>query len=127
MTTQVLHQPRKQVIIHEMSLFDSAQEMIKNRAAANPPGTILYFSWVDGVLLSFSSLPITDAVAKEIIEGRLHWDHVSVAPMPEYRPTIALDEPQIVANILDVSANETFRAIGKFLKTKSRPLPKKRT
>lgn len=118
--TSVLHQPRKQVIIHEMSLFNNYEEMLETRAAANPPGTSLSFSWVDGVLLSFYSLPITDVVAKEIIEGRLHWDHVSVAPMPEYKPTITLADRQIVANVVDVSANETFRAIGKFLKTKVR-------
>ena len=56
-------------------------------------------------------------MAKERARGVLYWDHVSFAPMPEYQPTI-MTQNGSRAYITKVEKNETFIAIGKFLKKK---------
>jgi len=128
MTIQVRHEPRKQVIIHEISQYATAEELAKLLTVGLPFGALPpLLRWVNGVVLSFTSLPaVGDMVAQEIIEGRLHWDHVAFAPMPTYQPQIALPERGITLDIVNVSANETFSAIGSFLRSKLSDKPKRK-
>ena len=90
MTTQVKHQPRKQVIIHEIGIYDSAQQLVDLSTIGLPPGTISTpLRWTNGVLMSFNPLPATtDFIARERAKGILHWDHVSFAPMKKFTPQI---------------------------------------
>jgi hypothetical protein len=60
--------------------------------------------------------PMTDAVIKELMEGRLHWDHVSFAPMEEFQPTYHIPDVRLTASIIDVSVNPIFQDIGKFIR-----------
>jgi hypothetical protein len=115
----VIHSPRKQVIIHELSTYSSPRELVKTVFGNAPPGSIGTLNWVDGVVLSFVPLPFTDFISKEVVEGRLHWDHAAIAPMPKYSASFELKG--VTINVIDVTANETFRDIAKFFKQR---LPK---
>jgi len=115
MKTEVRYEPRKEVIIHEYTPYDSAEDLINASATSIPPGSFLTVRWVNGVLLSFSALPINEVTTKELIEGRLHWDHVSFAPMPEYRDQI-IAGAGVTFRIRDVSNNQVFAAIADFIK-----------
>jgi len=115
MKTEVRYEPRKEVIIHEYTPYDSAEDLINASATSIPPGSFLTVRWVNGVLLSFSALPINEVTTKELIEGRLHWDHVSFAPMPEYRDQI-IAGAGVTFRIRDVSNNPVFAAIADFIK-----------
>jgi hypothetical protein len=116
MVIQVKHQPRKQVIIHEMAIYDSAQQFVDLLTVGLPPGTISQpLRWINGVLLSFNPLPATtEFIAKERAKGILHWDHVSFAPLEKFIPQI-ISQNNIAIDITDVSKNETFQAISKLL------------
>jgi len=113
----VKHEPRKEVIIHEMSIYSSPEELANKMTIGIPQGALPpLLKWVDRVVMTFTTLNQTDFITKEIAEGKLHWDHVSIASMEEYRQTIVLPERAITVDVTDVSANETFQAIGKFLR-----------
>ena len=72
--------------------------------------------WVDGIALTFITVPDnTEFTTKERSKGILRWDHVSFAPMKKYQKNFNLSNG-IIIDVIDVSMNETFSAIGKFLK-----------
>ena len=115
--TEVVYEPRKRVIIHEYSYYDSVEDLIIGAFGNAPPGSnIGPLKWVDGIVLTHSALPMTDSVTKEILEGKLHWNHVSFAPMEEYVSNLHLSDSRITVNIINVSANLIFTNIATFLK-----------
>lgn len=116
MAIKVTHEPRKEVIIHEMAIHDTPEQLIKTIATGAPPGAILVLKWTSGVLISFTAFPLggDSTVSKELIEGRLHWDYVACAPLPKFTERLSINNLDV--RIADVSSNETFQAIGSFLK-----------
>jgi hypothetical protein len=115
---EVRYEPRKEVIIHEYAKYDSSEDLIDASVKGLPPGTVITaLSWVDEVLLSFNALPINQIITEELLKGRLHWDHVSFAPMPKYKDQIVTAKG-ITVSVRDVSNNPVFQAIAKFIKTK---------
>lgn len=127
MPIEVKHEPRKEVIIHEISLYKTPEELVRNAFGGAPAGSILpTLKWVNRVLLTFTPLPMSEIITKEIIDGRLHGDHVSLAPMDKFEPTITVADKNMVINVIDVSANETFSAIGRYLFNEILPKPEQK-
>ena len=116
--TEVSYEPRQKVIIHEYSRYDSVEALVRSGFAGIPPGSSVIVRWVDGVVLSQSPYPMTDSVVKELLEGRLHWDHVSFAPMEEYEASLSFANFPITVTIIDVSNNPVYCEIAKFIKEK---------
>lgn len=116
--TEVSYEPRKKVIIHEYSRYDTIESLIRNGFAGAPPGAEVVVRWVDGIVFSHLTYPMTDSITKELIEGRLHWDHVSFAPMEEYQESVSFVNLPITVKIVDVSPNPVFCDIAKFIKEK---------
>lgn len=115
--TEVSYEPRKKVIIHEYSQYNSVEDLIRSAFGGAPSGsTVGAIKWVDGIALIQQAYPMTDIVIKELLEGRLHWDHVSFAPMEEYRRNIHVEDVRITATVINVSANPIFRDIAKFIR-----------
>lgn len=115
---EIKYEPRKKVIIHEYAKYDSSEDLVEASVKGLPLGTVIaVLSWVDGVLLSFTASPINQIITKELLHGRLHWDHVSFAAMPEYRDQI-MTANGITVSVMDVSNNPVFRAIAKFIKAR---------
>lgn len=129
MVIQVKHEPRKFVIIHELASYDTVEEMAKAWTAGLPLGSPpLQFRWVNGIAFVALIPPIIgDIIADEMIEGRLHVDHVSFAPMPEFKEEITVEESNITIRIINVAKNETFVAMANFLREKLSPKPKKKS
>jgi len=119
MTIQVKHEPRKHVIIHEMGQYDSVQQLVDLMTAGIPQGALPpTLRWVDGIVLWFNAIPpTTDFMAKEREKGILHWDHVSFTRTKKFQEQV-VSKNNIVVDIVDVSKNETFKAVSKFLKKK---------
>jgi hypothetical protein len=113
---KVKYMPRKEVIIHEYTKYDSAEDFINTLTKGAPAGSVLsVLKWVDGVLFSFRPLPPNEVTIKALILGTLYWDHVSFAPMPEYRDQI-ITQNGVTVVINNVSGNSVFVAIGEFIK-----------
>ena len=98
-----------------MSKFDTVQELIdfvtKDIQRQAPP-----MQWINGVLFVFNAMLITDEINKELIAGKLYWDYVAFAPLKEYCENMNNTSNQTTVPIQNVSHNETFQAIGQFLK-----------
>lgn len=118
MTISVKHEPRKDVTIHELSFFKTPEDLVHSYTAGMTEEDSLILRWVHGVVFIFYAYPVTDTIAKGLVEGHLHWDHVAFAPMSNHNQIIKGVKKSIRVEVLDVSGNETFRAIGKFLQNK---------
>ena len=64
----------------------------------------------------FNAMLTTDEINKELIADKLHWDYVAFAPLKEYCENMNDTLNQTTVPIQNVSHNETFQAIGQFLK-----------
>lgn len=114
--TEVRYEPRKLVIIHEYTKYDSAEDFVNESVRGAPTGSVITaLKWVNGVLLTHSAMAHSETTAKELIEGRLHWDHVSFASMPRYQHQIVTPNGVTVI-IRDVGGNPVFGAIAEFIK-----------
>ena len=116
--TIVRYVPRRQVVIHEYSSYDDVQSLVRNAFGGAPPGSnVGTLKWVDGVVMLFTAMPLTsESVVKELLEGTLHWDHVSFAAMGEYQPNIHIPEERITCSVVNVSTSPIFRDIAKFIR-----------
>ena len=116
MKPTVRYEPRKEIIIHEYTKYDSPNELITSAVSGVPPGSVLTaLKWVDGVLLSFTPFPRDAITVKEIMEGKVHWDHVNFTLMSEYKEQI-ITETGVTVVITDVSKNPSFEAVAEFIK-----------
>jgi len=116
MKPTVKYIPRKEVIIHEYTKYNSSDDFINALTKGAPAGSIVnVLKWVDGVLLSFRPLPMNEVIIKALIAGTLYWDHVSFAPMPEYQDQI-ITQNGVTVVINNVSGNPVFVAIAEFIK-----------
>jgi hypothetical protein len=112
---EVEYQPRKKIIIHEIMKVN-IDELIASQALGAHIGDVVPpLFWVDGILLKFIGIAQTEAVVREMLEGNVHWDNVVFALMPRYERQKELGN-NIIVPIIDVSANNAFKKVAKFLK-----------
>ena len=98
-------------------MYANIDEMLTTITTGLPAGRISdTLKWVDGVALTFTAVQNnTEFTSIERSKGILRWEHVSFAPMEKYQKNFNLPNGVIVY-VEDVSANEAFSEIGKFLK-----------
>jgi hypothetical protein len=91
--------------------YDSVEAFIEVIASANPAGVPFQvrFFWANGVLFRFFNHPRSEALAKEIINGHMIFDHIEYAPMPKYEKEIKMPQrPMGNVVVLDVSKHNIF-------------------
>ena len=113
----VRYEPRKEIIIHEYTKYDSPEEFIDSLVRGIPAGSTVTTRWVAGVLLSFNAFPNDPVITRENLEGRVHWNHASFSLMPEYKEQI-ITKSGVTVVIGDVSKNSSFQAVAEFIKEK---------
>jgi hypothetical protein len=118
--TEVTFQQRREVVVLEYASYETPETLVSSMFGGAPQGAVVGpLRWVDGVVLSFNPLPMnSEAVMKELIGGRLYWDHVSFAPMKTYQSNVFIRESGVTANVVDVSRNPVFRDIAEAIKQK---------
>ena len=108
--------PWSKVVVHEV-LQSEFESMAKRRAIGQPPESYAPpLSWVNGIVFTNTSFPISTPVAKEMLEGRLHWVAVEFALCPEYKPAIRVEELKVTVPIVNVSHNKIFVKLANRLK-----------
>jgi hypothetical protein len=109
-------EPRKEIVIHEYTAYKDANELINTEIGEHQSGaTFTGLKWVDGILLKFTPLPMNEITTKEVIEGRVHWDHMSFAPSANFQERISTGRGPTVT-VTDVSKNPSYVDVAKFIK-----------
>lgn len=113
---RVSFKPWEEVIIHE-SIQYSLENLVSIRSVGVPTGQLGgRLLWAEGVAFNHTGMAPTREVVKEKLEGRIHWNSVEWALMPEFKPFIEIPQTKVRIPILNVSSNEILSEVAKFLK-----------
>lgn len=114
---KITYAPADELIVHEI-LAINKDDLLRERIT--PQGT-MPLCWCNGVLFSFSSVPMTDDITKEYIGGKIHWLEVHYAFMDTYSPILTLNEEEYKGamniRVLDTSISKLHQDFTKWLKT----------
>ena len=115
MKPNVRYEPRKEIIIHEYTKYNTSEEFIENLVLGAPAGSIANLRWADGLLFAFKTFPSDPLTTKDLFEGKVHWNHVSFALMPKYKEQV-ITKSGVTVVIGNVSKNPSFQAVAEFIK-----------
>ncbi len=108
--------PAQELVVHEIVQVGK-DDLLRERVT--PSGTMPLY-WCDGILFSFSSLPMTDEVTSDYMKGKIHWLEVHFAPVNQYTPILTLNEEEYKGTmnirVLDTSISNIHREFTKWLK-----------
>ena len=116
---RVTFTPSEELIIHE-SIHHSLPDLIKICSVGVQPGGLAGpLSWAEGVVFRFSRMAPTDELFRELIAGKVHWNVVEWALMPQYKQVIPLEEINAKIPVINVSTTAILCEAAKALKEKA--------
>lgn len=108
--------PIQELIIHE-TLEVPMDDLLRERIT--PAGNMPVY-WCDGIVFSFSSVPMTEETVKDYLKGVLHWAEVHYTPMQNYSTTVELNDPHyqsvLKIRVIDTSKSGLHKEFIKWLK-----------
>jgi len=116
---RVTFRPSEELIIHESTLH-SLPDLTKLCSVGVQPGGLAEpLSWAEGVVFRFSRMAPTDEIFKELLQGKVHWNVVEWALMPQYKQVIPLEEINAKIPVINVSTTTILCEVAKALKEKA--------
>jgi hypothetical protein len=89
--TDVIFSPTRELIVHEC-LDVNMDDLLRERVM--PAGTIPLY-WCNGILFSFSSMPMTKDITKDYLNGIIHWAEVHYVKLDTYEPVLELNDEHL--------------------------------
>lgn len=115
---KITFRPWEEVVVHEEIRY-SYDDLIKlNSLGVQPGGLAPPLSWAEGVIFQAQAMPPTDEIVREQLQGKVHWNVVKWALMPEFKNVIPIPDISAKIPIIDVSANSILCDVAKALKAK---------
>jgi hypothetical protein len=87
---KIKYQPANELIVHEVVQLEMDDLM---RGRITPQGSMPLY-WCNGIIFSFSSLPMSEEITKEYLQGRIHWMEAHYAEMKDYTAIVELKDEQ---------------------------------
>ncbi len=116
--TKITFAPIEELVVHDTFEMDR-DDLYRERIT---PGGNLPLFWCDGILYSFSPLPLSDEMVKEYLKGRIHWGEVHYAKMQDYQPIVSLEAEEYKSTmnirVLSTGRSQLHKDFIKWLKTK---------
>ena len=109
-------QPWKKIIVHEVAKFPLQHFISSHSLGVQEGGIGSPLIWVDGFIFEKGTLPDTDDIIKDKLEGKLHWNFLQYGVMENYQPEIKVTPGNIRIPVINVSDNETFREMAAWVK-----------
>lgn len=110
--------PIQELVVHEIVELEY-NDLLRERIT--PAGNMPVY-WCEGVLFSFSSLPMTEEVVKDYMNGKIHWMEVHYTKMNNYVPLLELVDNDLKSTFkvrnIDTSNSQIHKSFIKWLKTK---------
>lgn len=76
--------------------------------------------WAAGLTMVTYTLPSTDAVVNDQLNGKAHWAHVAYAPMPKYESFITIKENNVRIPVINASTNPIFNAAAAWIRQQTK-------
>jgi len=123
----ITYRPMKEIVISEVTEYASPEALAQNFAFLIRGGQPAALAWTEDLIFFVTPIPpVTEAMAREYLDGRTHYGSVMYAAMSPYRPVIRVNALEIP--VIDVSANEYTRILAAWLKgRKDDPSPTRPT
>jgi hypothetical protein len=113
---KVTFTPSEELIIHE-SIYHSLSDLMKLCSVGVQPGGLAGpLSWAEGVVFRFSRMTPTDEIFRELLQGKVHWNVVEWALMPQYKQVIPIEEINAKIPVINVSSTTILCDVAKALK-----------
>jgi hypothetical protein len=113
---KITFSPAKQLVVHEVVEM-SRNDLLLERVT--PAGNLPLY-WCGGILFSFSSVPMTDDIVREYLDGTIHWLEVHFSRMEKHVPVITFESEEFKSTmsvkIIDTSTSPLHREFIKWLK-----------
>lgn len=113
---KITFSPATELVVHEV-VEVTKDDLLLERIT--PAGNMPLY-WCNGILFSFSSVPMTDEVMKEYLKGKIHWLEVHFTRMEKHVPVISFESPEYKSTmnvkIIDTSASELHKEFIAWLK-----------
>lgn len=111
----ITYRPMKEIVISEVTEYASPEALAQNFAFLIRGGQPAALAWAGDLIFFVLPIPpVTEAMAKEYLDGRTHYGSVMYAEMSPYRPVIRVNALEIP--VIDASANESTRILAAWLK-----------
>jgi hypothetical protein len=114
---KITYSPINELVIHE-TIEVAKDDLMRERVT--PAGTMPLY-WCNGILFSFSSLPMTDEVVKDYLKGRIHWIEVHFSRESKFEAILPLNEEEYKTSmnvrVIDTSKSELHRELTRWLKS----------
>lgn len=113
---KVTFKPSEELIIHE-SIHHSLPDLVKLCCVDVQPGGLARpLSWAEGVVFRFSRMTSTDEIVRELLQGKVHWNVVEWALMPQYKHVIPIEEINAKIPVINVSTTAILCEVAEALK-----------
>jgi hypothetical protein len=114
---KVTFSPATDLVIHE-TVEVTKDDLLLERIT--PQGNLPLY-WCNGILFSFSSVPMTEEIVKEYLKGRIHWLEVHFTKMDRYTPVITFESAEYKSTmnvkVIDTSTSELHKEFITWLKS----------
>ncbi len=113
---KITYSPLEELIVHDAFEVDR-DDLLRERVT---PTVTMPLYWCNGILFSFSSLPMTDEVVRDYLRGKIHWLEVHFTNSEKYTPVMTLNDEEYKATmsirVIDTSRSLLHREFTKWLK-----------
>lgn len=117
---KISYAPAEELIVHEVVQVTQDDLM---RERVTPAGTMPLY-WCNGILFSFSSLPLSDEVTRDYLKGKIHWLEVHFTKVDSYTPVMTLNDEEykgsLKVRVIDTTMSELHRELTKWLKANAK-------
>lgn len=113
---KIVFSPATELVVHEVVEMNKNDLLLER---ITPAGNMPLY-WCNGMLFSFSSVPMTDDIVKEYLKGRIHWLEVHFTKLEKHVPILSFesDEYKSTMNVrvIDTSTSALHSEFVKWLK-----------
>ena len=121
---KIIYKPYDELIIHELVRYKLEDLVNLNALGVQSGGMGKPLYWAAGLAMVTYTLPSTDAVVNDQLNGKAHWAHVAYAPMPKFESYIVLKENSVRIPVINASTNPIFNAAAAWIKKETGMKPK---
>ncbi len=117
---KINYAPIEELVIHE-AVEVQKDDLLRERVT--PAGTMPLY-WCNGILFSFSSLPLTDEIVKDYLKGKVHWLEIHFTRENKYVPVLTLSDDEYKATmsirVIDTSSSSLHMEVANWLRSRSK-------
>lgn len=110
------YQPWKKIVVHEIVELPLQDFLMKSSLGVESGAIGRHLLWVDGFIVEHITLPDTEDVVREKLQGVVHWSSLSFAVLEKFQ-----EEFKVAGNIripvVNLSNNPIFRELVPWIRT----------